>query len=149
MRWRFVDRVTAFESWRRIAGRKAVSLEEYKLPAPLGREGVLPESLVLECCVELGRWLAAASSDFRQACVLEEVAGFAFSGQAGMGDVLEIEVRLSEGGAGSASVRAECRVSTSAREVAAGRLVLGLVPLAEGFDPDFAASLWRELRGQA
>jgi len=148
MRWRFVDRVTAFQPWLSIAGRKAVSLEEYKLLKPFGREGVLPESLVLESCVEHVRWLAAASSEFKQACVLEAVEGFNFPGQAGMGAVLEVEAKLA-GGAGTSPLRADCRVTVSGKAIAAGKLVLGLVPLAEGFDPDFTASMWRELYAQA
>ena len=148
MRWRFVDRVTAFEPWRRIAGRKAVSLEEYQLLKPFGREGVLPESLVLESCVEHVRWLAAASSGFQQACVLEAVEGFNFSGQAGMGAVLEVEAKLA-GGAGAGPLQASCRVTAGGQEIAAGRITLGLVPLAESFDRDFVESLWREIHAQA
>ncbi|HOX07744.1 MAG TPA: hypothetical protein PK280_15195 [Planctomycetota bacterium] len=146
MRWRFVDRVTAFGPWQSIAGRKAVSLEEYKLLEPLGRQGVLPESLVLECCVELARWLVAASSDFRQACVLEGIDGFEFRSEAVMGEILEVEARLT-GSPEAGPLRAECRVKVGAREVAGGSIALGLVPLAEGFDPDFTASMWRELHG--
>jgi 3-hydroxymyristoyl/3-hydroxydecanoyl-(acyl carrier protein) dehydratase len=146
MRWRFVDRVTAFEPWQHIAGRKAVSLEEYKLLEPLGREGVLPESLVMECCVELGRWLIAASTEFKQTCVLGGIDRFEFQAEAGMGAVLEVETRL-EGGAGAVPLRADCRVTAGGREVAGGKITLGLVPLAEGFDPDFTASMWSELRG--
>jgi hypothetical protein len=156
MRWRFVDRVTAFEPWLRIAGRKAVSLEEYKLLRPFGREGVLPETLVLECCVEHLRWLIAASSGFRQACVLEEVVSFAFSTPAGMGAVLEVDVRLTGPGRVPAgepsperSLEAECRVRAVGVEVASGRIRAGLVPLADGFDPGFVQGLWKDLHGQA
>jgi hypothetical protein len=63
-----------------------------------------------------------------------------------MGEVLEVEARL-DGGAGAAPLRAECRVKVGAREIAGGKIALGLVPLAEGFDPDFTASMWRELHG--
>jgi len=146
VRWRFADRITAFEPWARVAGRKAVSLEEYKLLEPLGREGILPESLVLECCVEHVRWLVAASSGFRQTCVLEEVEEFKFAGEAGMGAVLEVEAELSETRR-DGPIEAACRITCSGRALAVGRLRVGLVPLAEGFDPELTESLWRELHG--
>ena len=146
MRWRFADRIIAFEPWARVAGRKAVSLEEYQLLDPLGREGVCPESLLLECCVEHVRWLVAASSGFQEACVLEEVEEFKFAGEAGMGAVLEVAAELS-GTRRDGPIEAACRITCSGRELAAGRLRVGLVPLAEGFDPELTESLWRELHG--
>ena len=144
MRWRFTDRVERFEPWRAIETRKAVSLEEYSLLERFGREGAFPESLVLECCVEAARWLVAASSGFDQAGVLEAVESFAFSGPAGMGDALEIKVALA-GPAGQPPLQLDCRVTAAGRTVAAGRIAVGLVPLAEGFDRDWVGGLWREL----
>jgi 3-hydroxymyristoyl/3-hydroxydecanoyl-(acyl carrier protein) dehydratase len=143
MRWRFTDRVDTFVPWRSIAGRKTVSLEEYSLPDPFGRAGACPASLVMECCVELGRWLAAASSGFEQAAVLEGVEAFAFRGAAGPGDALAVTVSVTRRGAEALDV--DCRVEAGGRPVAGGALRLVLVPLGEGFARDRVAAQWREL----
>jgi 3-hydroxymyristoyl/3-hydroxydecanoyl-(acyl carrier protein) dehydratase len=148
VRWRFADRITAFEPWARIAGRKAVSLEEYALLDRFGRGGVLPESLVLETCVEHLRWLAAASSGFREACFLEEVERFAFAGRVGMADVLEVSVALS-GPAREGRLAAQCRVACAGRAVAEGSIRARLVPLAESFEPERVELLWREIHAPA
>ena len=159
MRWRLADRVESFEPWREIRGRKAVSLEEYELLAPLGREGACPESLVLESCVEFARWLVAASSNFEKTCVLEAVGDFRFLEEAGMGDSLAVAVAAAgERGkvSGPLAVKApdtfslfalQCRVERQGRPVAAGGIVVGLLPLAEGYDREAVECLWRELHG--
>lgn len=147
MRWRFVDRVTAFEPWQHIAGRKAVSLEEYHLLQPLGREGVLPESLTIECCAELARWLVAASSSFTQATVLSEVEQFAFNRPAGMGCVLRVEVLVAARAEERLTV--DCRITGDDAAVASGRIALAIVDLAELLDAGELAGLWRELYGEA
>ncbi len=144
MRWRLVDRVDRFESWRLLAGRKAVSLEEYSLLEPLGRRGVLPESLVLACCVEMARWLAAASSGFELTGVLESVENMNFARQARPGAALEIGLEATRSGD---ALRAECTVRCGGKELAAGRLGLGLVPLAGSFDREWVEGVWKELRG--
>ena len=144
MRWRLVDRVDRFESWRLIAGRKAVSLEEYSLLEPLGRRGVLPESLVLACCVELVRWLAAASSGFELTGALESVEDMNFARQARPGAALEIGVQAARDGD---ALRADCAVRCGGQELAAGRLGLALMPLAESFDREWVEGVWKELRG--
>lgn len=143
MRWRLVDRVDAFAAWRSIAGRKAVSLEEYSLLAPLGRPGVFPESLALECGVELARWLAAASSEFRQAAVLEGIEAFAFRGPAGPGAELAVSVEVTR--REPEALHVACRIASGGRPAAEGGLRLALVPLAEGFDGNRLAAQWREL----
>ncbi len=147
MRWRFVDRVTAFEPWQQIAGRKAVSLEEYHLLQPLGREGVFPESLMIECCTELVRWLVAASSSFTQATVLAAIEEFAFDCPARMGCLLDLKARVTardEGG-----ITAECLVGSDGMMAASGRLGLTVFRLDEGLDPGELEGLWRELYGSA
>lgn len=145
MRWRLVDKITDFEPWRSIGGRKAVSLEEYYLLQPVGREGVLPESLVLECCAELARWLAAASSGFERMAELGGVERFVFERQAVLGDVLHIDERVAELGDSGLSV--ECRVAAETGTVASGRLALSLVPVGSAFRPGELEELWREIDG--
>ena len=57
MKLRCVDRILGWEPWRTISGVKAVSFEEYCLPARLGLPEHLPSSLALESVFELARWL--------------------------------------------------------------------------------------------
>ncbi len=147
MRWRLVDRVTAFEPWCAIAGAKAVSLEEYYLLEPLGRQGVLPEALVIECCVELVRWLVAASSSFEQGATLTGIEGFAFRREVGIGELLRSDIRLN--GRREEQFAAECRVASGSTPVASGRLTFALTPLDEWFEPEELAGLWQELHGAA
>jgi 3-hydroxymyristoyl/3-hydroxydecanoyl-(acyl carrier protein) dehydratase len=144
MRWRLVDRVDRFEGWRLIAGRKAVSLEEYSLLEPLGRRGVLPESLVLACCVEMARWLAAASSGFELTGALESVENMNFARQARPGAALEICAETTRSGD---ALRADCVVRCGGEELAAGRIGFALVPLAGSFDREWVEGVWKELRG--
>ena len=143
MRWRFVDRVTAFEPWRLAEGVKALSLEEYSLCEPLGRKGVAPESLVLETCVHLLRWLVMRSSDFSQTCLLAQIDAFSFAREVGMGDVLVIFVTVVRQDGGR--LAAECRVRCRDQSVARGVLTVELLDLAEALDPELAQATWREL----
>jgi hypothetical protein len=145
MRWRFVDRVTSFEAWRSITGRKAVSLEEYYLLQPLGREGVAPESLLLESCVELARWLVAASSGFSQIAELAAAEQFAFREGATTGTVLRIAETVAYRAAGR--LFADCRVTVEEQTVAAGRLALSLMPADGAFQAGELEELWREIHG--
>jgi len=147
MRWRLVDRVTAFEPWQTISGVKAVSLEEYYLLEPLGRQGVFPESLIIECCRQMLGWLVAASSGFETAAVLDEVEEFTFHGEAVMGQVLVLELVVSQEEGGRVS--ADCRVAGEAGPIATGRLCCALVPLASRADPGQLTGAWQEIHGTA
>jgi len=143
MRWRFVDRVTHYEPWQAIEGRKAVSLEEYLLLDRLGRRGVLPESLVMECCVDLVRWLAMASSGFAIGALLAEAEAFAFDCPARMGRLLQVSARVT--GKSEIDLYADCRVVSDDGVVASGRLGFRLTPLPASIGTHSRAGLWCEL----
>ena len=145
MRWRFVDRITAFEPWQAIAGRKAVSLEEYYLLRPLGREGILPESLVLESCVELARWLVAASSGFARVAELAAIERFALHRQATPGEVLHVDGRVIA--AADPQLSLDCRVAAEGGPVAAGRLEFAVVSADGRYPVGELEELWREIHG--
>lgn len=66
MRFRLVDRITAWRSGQFIAGLKMVSFEEYTLREPFGMPPYLPETLLLECLLQLGNWLIILTSNFKQ-----------------------------------------------------------------------------------
>lgn len=143
MRWRFVDRVEAFEPWTFLRGRKSISLEEYCLLGPLGRQGVFPESLVLESCTHLGRWLVMKSSDFRNGGLLSEVPEFFFANECGMDQSLEMTVCVQKKEEGF--IEAACDATAEGRPICRGVLILVLTGLGELVDPETMRATWQEL----
>lgn len=147
MRWRFVDRITAFDAWKRIEGRKAVSLEEYSLLAPQGREGEFPESLLLECCVQFARWLIVASSDFHWTGELAGVGDFRFEQIVRAGQLLHVSsVTTAQS---DDAVEMTCELISSSGLVCAGALTFRIAPLQDSQDPLSLKILWKEICGQA
>jgi len=145
--WRLLDRIDRFEPGRAIAGTKAISLEEYVLLRPFGRTGRFPESLVLECCVELVRWFVAASSGFAQTSYLSEVREFRIERETNTGDVLGVSASLAR--RDEQTIEMQCRVDCGDNHVAHGTVAFDLMPLAEAFDRAFIEGMWRELNGSA
>ncbi|HEY3319286.1 MAG TPA: hypothetical protein VGP72_02275 [Planctomycetota bacterium] len=138
-----IDRIDTFTAWQHIAGCKSISFEEFSLLKPFGRKGSFPESLVLESCVELSRWLTAASSSFERASVLESIERFELGRGAGCGDVLRITADVIHRKA--QALRIACEVCAGNATVASGEISVGLLPLTEGFDADLIYGMWREL----
>lgn len=147
MHWRFIDRVDSFEPWKAVAGTKAVSFEEASLLKPFGRKGDFPGALVLECCVELVRWLVAASSGFSLTSAVSRIDGFHLSRIGGPGGILTMTAEVER--RGEDELLADCRVEFSDSASAGGRIAFVLVPLAESFDPGIVSAMWRELHGAA
>jgi 3-hydroxymyristoyl/3-hydroxydecanoyl-(acyl carrier protein) dehydratase len=147
MRWRFVDRIEQFEPWRFIKGRKSISLEEYSLLEPFGLKGVCPESLILESFVHLARWLVVKSSNFQEACVLASAYEFAFEEVIGTGGTLNMTLVLKNKLDGALEL--ECQARDSGQLICRGVLGVGLIDLADIFDPDESKIIWQELNGKA
>jgi hypothetical protein len=148
MRWRMVDKVEALVPWRSARGRKSVSLEEYDLMLPLGREGEMPESLVLESAVALLRWLAIVGSDFRSGAILDEIGEFSFVRKVGIGEVLEIVVTVSPEAVRD-SLRADCEIRSAGGVVARGTISVNLIPLASVADAEWLRGTWTEIYASA
>ncbi len=147
MRWRFIDRIEAYEPWMRIGGRKAISLEEYHLLDVLGRKGVFPESLVLESCVHLVRWLVGASSDFSLSSTLLEVERFAFEHETHPGAVLTVTATVLD--KQDDTLKVSCNVMSGNRRCGHGVITCALIPLADIASVEDSRTLWRELYGKA
>ncbi len=143
MRWRFTDRIIHFTAWQAIGGVKTVSLEEYCLLERMGRKGSFPESLVVESCVHLCQWLAAASSGFAQSCTVNTIEHFSFPGRTAAGTVLSVEVEVLARTPGEVHVACDIHAGTSSH--GQGRLKLSLVPMNELFVPEAVETLWREI----
>jgi 3-hydroxymyristoyl/3-hydroxydecanoyl-(acyl carrier protein) dehydratase len=94
MRFRFVDRITAWEPRQRITGVKSVTLEEYSLKTPFGEEERLPESLVLESFFQLGNWLILLSTDFLRMGLVLRVQRVEFLAPVRPGQRLDLEVTV-------------------------------------------------------
>ena len=147
MRWHFLDRVIRFEAWKAIEGRKAVSLEEYSLLEPFGRKGCLPESLVIESCVHLARWLVVASSSFEQTCSLSAIERFEFERETVPGSALTLVLAVV--GRQEGSIRLSCRVHAGGQPVGGGELTVATAPLRETATAEDMRTLWQELYGKA
>jgi 3-hydroxymyristoyl/3-hydroxydecanoyl-(acyl carrier protein) dehydratase len=147
VRWRTIDRIDGFEPWKAISGTKAISFEEGALLERFGRESEYPTTLVIEACVELTRWLVAASSGFTATCLLGEVSKFRLDAPSGTGDRLGISVSVVE--RGDERLVAEARVERRGVAIGRGALTLELTSLDEHCDPGCEATLWKELYGAA
>ena len=109
MRWHFVDRIGKFKPWQSIIGLKGISLEEYSLLEPFNRKSIFPESLILESCLHLARWLVMKSSDFTQTSVVSRFENAQFHNEAVMGDVLNIVLTVKS--RGDALIEFDCNVT--------------------------------------
>lgn len=94
MKFRLVDKITAWAPWQSISGIKAVSFEEYSLKDPFGDSPRLPEMLVLESFLQLGNWLLILSSDFQTMGMPARISEVRFHDFLLPGQKLELEVRL-------------------------------------------------------
>lgn len=145
MRWRFTDRVIEWTLWTSITTRKLVSLEEYSLLEGQGRDGVFPESLILESCVHAVRWLALASTGFEDSVELAGVRDFALRRTVSAGAVLDISADIAERRADG--FEASCAVHVGSECVADGRLALAIAPAASCHEVANLRVLWAEIGG--
>lgn len=146
MRWHFMDKVVRFEPWKAIEGRKTISLEEYSLLEPFGRKGSFPESLVVESCVHLARWMVAVSSAFEQTCILSAIDQFGFERETSPGSTLTVSLEVTD--RQSRDVHLACRVGIGGQQVSHGTLAVSLLPLNEAIVAEDIRALWQELYGK-
>lgn len=137
MRIQLVDHISTYRRGELIAGRIAVPFEAALLHEPLGRDGVLPECLLLSAACELALWAAAEASDWSAGAELATVDGFAITQPAAHAELLDLELHADgrftvRGGYGAA---------------ADGRLAFTACALAA--DPRVVAEDWEVLRGPA
>jgi 3-hydroxymyristoyl/3-hydroxydecanoyl-(acyl carrier protein) dehydratase len=147
MRWRFVDRIEEFEPWAFVKGHKSISLEEYILLEPFGRQGSFPETLSLESCIHLARWLVVRSSDFQQTCLLSEIDSFTFKNEASMGDTLNMVVSVRR--RKDDLLEIECEATANIHHICRGTLTLDLVTLTDSLNPKTMRTMWQELYDKA
>ncbi|MCX6878359.1 MAG: hypothetical protein NTW21_31790 [Verrucomicrobia bacterium] len=144
MKFRFVDRITSWESHARITGLKAVSFEEYSLKNAFGDEARLPEMLLLESLLQLGNWLILLSTDFQQMGSVIRIDEARFHGALRPGCVVRMAVAMLRHHADGFELSGEGRVD--------GRLIIsGLgclaapLTVADYHDPDDLRVLFSEI----
>jgi 3-hydroxymyristoyl/3-hydroxydecanoyl-(acyl carrier protein) dehydratase len=144
MKFRMVDRITAWEPWRRIRGLKAVSFEEYRLKSAFGEPPSLPECLLLESLFQLGNWLVMLSSDFTEMGIVIRTGRVAFPGRLGPGESLVMDVVVRARRAEGILFDGEGRAG--GRPVVAGKGCLAVPgPLDRYADPDDLRTLSSEI----
>ncbi len=147
MRWRLVDRVDSIDPWKEIAGRKAVSLEEYSLLERFGAEGEIPATMLIGAFAELGRWLFMASSGFEGSALMDGIEGFAIERAPGRGETAMLTARVA--GKTTGGLRLECTGECGGAKIAHGVISMSAAPLGEMQDAEDARIIWREIHGEA
>jgi 3-hydroxyacyl-[acyl-carrier-protein] dehydratase len=94
MRFLLVDRITALEPGRSIAGWKCVAMGEDYLEWHFPEQPIVPGVLVLEAFAQLAGWLEAAGSSFERWVLLDRVVSARWFGPSIPGD--RIELRLEQ-----------------------------------------------------
>jgi hypothetical protein len=142
MRWSFLDRIITVSD-NAIATQKAMSFEEYYLEAPLGRRGILPASLLVECGVEAVRALVEIRSGFKKSVLLSSIEEFRIIKFPWLGDVIDISTSVTDDS--GADHCANCTMKVNGKTIAQGVLRLSKCNLADLTDPDHRSSLLREI----
>jgi len=145
MRWQFIDKITDIAEWSSIEAVKAVSFEEYQLYVPLGRQGVFPESLLIESCTEVIRYLVVFSSHRKTTALLSEVRNFKIDKPVQKGSCLILSAQVKK--RNNEFVYAECTINCEKQVVATGQLTCRLDPLDEYIDPIYMSEKMREVYG--
>jgi 3-hydroxymyristoyl/3-hydroxydecanoyl-(acyl carrier protein) dehydratase len=144
MKHRLVDRILAWQPKTSIRGIKTVSLEEYSLKEAFGGPPRLPESLVLESIVQLGRWLLVLSSDFARTGVLAGADRVCFEAFVQPGEHMVIDVTVREYNQDCMAFDATGRTSRRACVAATG-CILAPLPLCTCCDPADLRTLYGEI----
>jgi len=144
MKFRFVDKITAWAPHQSIRGIKAVSFEEYNLKAAFGDEPRLPETLLLESFLQLGNWLILLSSNFKDIGMVVRISEVRFDGYLLPGQRLEMQVTLARRREMGFELAGEGRVQ--GRTIISGLGCLAVpVPAAELLNPDDLRVLFSEI----
>jgi 3-hydroxymyristoyl/3-hydroxydecanoyl-(acyl carrier protein) dehydratase len=144
MKFRFVDKITSWSPYQRIAGVKVVSFEEYSLKESFGDEPRLPETLLLESFLQLGNWLILLSSDFKEIGMAVRISEVRFHGFVAPGQRLQMAVNLARRREDGYELTGEGRVN--GRTIISGLGCLAVpVPAVELMDPDDMRVLFSEI----
>jgi 3-hydroxymyristoyl/3-hydroxydecanoyl-(acyl carrier protein) dehydratase len=110
MRFLFCDQILEMKPGEHALATKAISIGDEFLPAHYARQALMPASLILESVTQVGGWLYIVTEQFAISTVLGLVEGVEIVGDARPGDTLELEVWMSYGHRGGATVSGVARV---------------------------------------
>jgi 3-hydroxyacyl-[acyl-carrier-protein] dehydratase len=94
MRYLLVDQIVEWKPGESIRGIKSVAMSEDFLEFHFPKNPIMPGVLLLEALTQLTGWLEAASSDFENWFLIEQVNKCSFYGFALPGDQVELEVQI-------------------------------------------------------
>ena len=94
MRYLLIDHITEYKAGESIKGVKNVAMSEDFLEFHFPKNPIMPGVMLLEALTQLTGWLEAASSDFNNWFLINNVLKSNFYGFAFPGDQVELEVRL-------------------------------------------------------
>ncbi len=140
MRYRLIDRIPAYERGRSITGIHTVGFGNAILSEVVGRDGCLPESLVLAAACELAWWASAEASGWTRAVLPVAVTGFTFTQVPVHAERLTLVLELHPDAA-AVSVTGDRGAASG------GRLELAERDLASLADAQVVAEDWLVLRG--
>ncbi len=144
MKFRMIDRISAYDPRRSICGSKGVSFEEYSLRDPLGGPSALPETLLLESLFQLGNWLIVLSSDFTKVGLVIRTGRVEFLESVGPGQRIDGSLTVKHYREDGICFDGEARVD--GRLVARGLSCLAVpAPLTDYHDPDDLRVLFSEI----
>jgi len=147
MRFLLVDRIVSWTPEGEIRGTKNVAMTEDVLEHHFPGRPVMPGSLLLEALVQLAGWLEAASSDFENWFLVDQIHRCGFYDFALPGDQVELEVTVTAStGERRRAFRGIGRASGS-KKIAAD-FEGGLIDLAELDEPEEQRRLFAHLTGE-
>lgn len=114
MRWFWIDRFVEFESGRRAAAEKAVTLAEEQLEDYAPGFPVMPASLIIEGFAQAGGLLVGECRQFVQRTVLAKVGRAQFFREVRPGEVIRFEVGILDQRDDGAIVEGAARVGDEA-----------------------------------
>lgn len=136
MKFILVDRISEFETGRRVVAHKALSLAEEYLGDHFPSFPVLPGVLMLEAMVQASAWVVREALDFGPSLVLlKEARNVTYKSFVAPGQVLTIESDCKELAAEQSVFVA--RGTVGGREIVKGKLTLRHLSLADQ-DPRLA-----------
>lgn len=143
MRFLMIDKILELKEGKTATGVKNPSFEECSLPG-LGATGKMPRTLILEAIGQLAAWLIMVTRDFEVRPIIASFGKVEFTGDAGAGDQLVIQVDLKSLHDDSALVEGEARVGD--RTVArVSHAVCTFVPVEMFHEPQEVKAQYRAL----
>jgi 3-hydroxyacyl-[acyl-carrier-protein] dehydratase len=127
VRFLFVDRITEFESGKRAAGIKNVSMSEDFLAHHFPHLPIMPGALITEALVQLAGWIIQERSEFKHLGMVREFQRLKFYKMVRPGDQLLTEASVISWRTEGVDIKAQA--SCGGAVAAAARFGMAFEPL--------------------